>query len=105
MERRWYAETFAVSIFDPERAKTRGKVRTGIEADCFSRRRRKQLTLGNEGAIPSVAHRGATAPPEQVESPRCTAVNSQLSVLLYFPLYLTLIRRNINFFYRVVSAL
>lgn len=55
VERRWYAE-----------AKTRRKVRDGIEADCFSRRSKKKLTLGNEGSmdkpIPSVAYTGAIAP-------------------------------------------
>lgn len=43
----------------PEKAKTKGKVRNGIEADYF-RRVRKKLTLGHEGAmdkpIPRVAH-------------------------------------------------
>lgn len=73
----------------PEKAKTRGEVRNGIEADPFSRRGRKKLTLGNEGAvekpIPRGVHGGAIAPLEHVGSPRCSAVNSPSSVLLYFP--------------------
>lgn len=78
-----------VACKTPEKAKTKGEVENGIEADCFSRRGRKRLTLGNEGAVdkpvPRVAHGGAITPLEHVGSPSCSAVNSPLSVLLYFP--------------------